>query len=424
MHKRLKTKLETKVKRKTQVRKIVELKIDKSHLSKSTKSLLYTLFKEAKYFFNYCLSLDDLSTVDTKIKSVPVVTPNGIEERELSVLSSQMKQAIHNRIFSNIKTLHTLKEKGFKVGWIGFTSNFSSIPLKQAHVTYEIENNYLRLQGIKKKIKLSGTNQIPDNYELANAHLIKRNNDFFLHVTCYMEKDEEYKEEQKLLYESIKDKTVCIDLGCETQVTLDNGIKIKYEVPVNKRIRKISRRINRNKKNNTKNKNSRNMFKKRLLLQKEYNKLNNKKRDIKNKIVSVLRKNYKYVCYQEDSIASWQKNGHGKKINKTGLGGLISILKDRILTPVPVSQFFPSTKTCSKCGKKKKVELDERIYICDNCKLEIDRDINAAINIKREGMSKIPDGLRELTLQETVTSASQVFNSLKGIEDLTVSYCR
>lgn len=52
-----------------------------------------------------------------------------------------------------------------------------------------------------------------------------------------------------------------------------------------------------------------------------------------------------------------------------------------------IDRFYPSTKTCSGCGSvKTHMGLDERTYKCDVCGLELDRDLNAAINIERKGM--------------------------------------
>lgn len=49
-----------------------------------------------------------------------------------------------------------------------------------------------------------------------------------------------------------------------------------------------------------------------------------------------------------------------------------------------VSQFYPSSKTCSRCGNiKHDLKLSDRTYICSNCGLTIDRDLNAAINLSR-----------------------------------------
>ena len=50
---------------------------------------------------------------------------------------------------------------------------------------------------------------------------------------------------------------------------------------------------------------------------------------------------------------------------------------------VVIDRFYPSSKTCSKCGwKKTDLKLSDRIYKCE-CGLEIDRDFNAALNLSR-----------------------------------------
>ena len=51
---------------------------------------------------------------------------------------------------------------------------------------------------------------------------------------------------------------------------------------------------------------------------------------------------------------------------------------------VQADRFYPSSKTCSCCGNiKKDLKLSDRVYICDNCGLEIDRDYNASINLMK-----------------------------------------
>ena len=54
-----------------------------------------------------------------------------------------------------------------------------------------------------------------------------------------------------------------------------------------------------------------------------------------------------------------------------------------------MDRFYPSSKTCSNCGKvKKDLKLSDRIYKCD-CGLTIDRDLNASINLKNAKEYKI-----------------------------------
>ena len=55
---------------------------------------------------------------------------------------------------------------------------------------------------------------------------------------------------------------------------------------------------------------------------------------------------------------------------------------------VQVDRFYPSSKTCSCCGNiKKDLKLKDRVYKCDNCGLEIDRDKNASINLSNYGLA-------------------------------------
>jgi len=52
-----------------------------------------------------------------------------------------------------------------------------------------------------------------------------------------------------------------------------------------------------------------------------------------------------------------------------------------------VDQWFASSKICSSCGnRKEQLKLSERVYRCQECGFEEDRDLNAAINIEREGV--------------------------------------
>ena len=51
---------------------------------------------------------------------------------------------------------------------------------------------------------------------------------------------------------------------------------------------------------------------------------------------------------------------------------------------VVVDRWFPSSKTCSNCGTKKEtLSLAERVFHCDHCGFEVDRDLNASINLEK-----------------------------------------
>ena len=69
---------------------------------------------------------------------------------------------------------------------------------------------------------------------------------------------------------------------------------------------------------------------------------------------------------------------------------LINKCKERNIELRIVDTFFPSSKLCSSCGNiKKDLKLKDRIYKCDKCGLELDRDLNASINLKNAKNYKI-----------------------------------
>ena len=81
--------------------------------------------------------------------------------------------------------------------------------------------------------------------------------------------------------------------------------------------------------------------------------------------------------------------GNGKATLDNGYGMFLNMLEyklhDRGKHFVKVDKWFPSSQICSCCGQIQKLSLSERTYKCD-CGLTIDRDYNAAINIKNEGL--------------------------------------
>ena len=81
--------------------------------------------------------------------------------------------------------------------------------------------------------------------------------------------------------------------------------------------------------------------------------------------------------------------GNGKATMDNGYGMFLNMLQyklnDRGKYFVKVDKWYPSTQTCCSCGCTHKLGLNERIFNC-GCGLTIDRDLNAAINIRNEGL--------------------------------------
>ena len=123
---------------------------------------------------------------------------------------------------------------------------------------------------------------------------------------------------------------------------------------------------------------SNNYIKQLRKVEKIHRHIANQRNDNLHKLSTEIANQYDIVCVENLNMAAIGNKGfkNGKATMDNGYGSK---------TLVKVDRFYPSSQLCSCCGNRKKLELSERKYIC-TCGLEIDRDLNAAINIKNEGL--------------------------------------
>ena len=374
-------------KRKSQFCRVFELKIQKNKLSKEQKEQLKMIFVEAKWIYNDILNWSNLKEENTPFNyelsnTVKVRNKDKIfETRELKFIGSQMKQSVQKQIGSSIKTLSTLKKKGHKVGKLKFISDYTSIDLKQFGTTYRFYDNHkAKIQGIHGKIRINGLDQIKDNIEFANAKLVKKQNDYYLMVTTFT--DNTFKKSYKN-----QKSDVGIDMGCLTTLTLSNGEKLDVKIEESEHLKHYQRKMFKQKKG------SNNRHKTIYKIQKEYQKINNIKKDKTNKIINELNKKYRFIFIQDEQLQNWHKNGHGKAVQHSILGRIKSKLKSKNNCFV-VDKWQPTTKYCYECGKTYEVGYD-RVFKCPYCGATHDRDVHAATNILYFGLKLVPPEQRK-----------------------------
>ncbi|MFX0116405.1 MAG: RNA-guided endonuclease InsQ/TnpB family protein [Candidatus Hodarchaeota archaeon] len=384
----------TKARRQTQCCRVYELKITKVKLSPTSRAHLERLFCEAKWFYNWILShasVFDLETKETKVTEVPVKVGETFEHRSLTCLSSQMKQGLLTKTHNAVRGLAQLKKKGHKVGKLKFKRQVTSIPLKQYGNTYQLfpAQQKIRLQGLRERIRVRGMDQFPPDAEFANAHLLSRHGDYFVHVTTY---------QPKRTHPNPPPQSIGLDFGLSHQMTFSNGIVLNWNACFPKQLRCLYRRFSKAKEG------SKNRQKAKLKLLKAFQKYTNRKKEVRNQTVGYLKHNYRYVCFQNDPFAAWQ-HLWGKKMLNLSLGAIKRSLKERIHSPREVSLSFASSQWCSGgCGHKQKLALDERTYRCPKCGLTINRDYNAARNLHYEGFHQLGMESPEVTPAEIESS--------------------
>ncbi|MEM3424118.1 MAG: transposase [Nitrososphaeria archaeon] len=402
---------ETRAKRRNQTIKVYKIKFDKSKISKRKSYALQRLFLEGKWFTNYIISRgikDLISYKDYKIRKINVKVGDKFEERELTVLSSQMKQYLINRLQSNLKSLKSLKMSGKKIGKIKYRKALHSIPLMQYGMTYKVnvKDKTVHIQGLGN-FKVNGIDQIPSSAELASADFIERNGDYFLHVVTYLPKEEKVH----------NGKAIGIDLGIKNQVTFSNGIKVQYAVPMPERIKRLYKAFSKSQYDKEKKQRSKRGAKLLQKIKNEFERQNNQKRDINNKLAHYVTGHYEYVAYQNDSIQSWSKF-YGRKIYQTSIGEFRECLKRKASTPLEVGRFVKTTGVCVNCGAVQRLSLSDRVVECPSCHSIFDRDIGAANIIKQEGLC-----LRNIgeTLAEDYASTSNMLEYIKRIPHVKAS---
>ena len=286
----------TRERRKDMLCRAFEVKVDFSRMSKSQRNDVNTLFREAKWFRNAYLADNDLSD---KSKTVKVKVKDIFEERELTLLGSQIKQSIISEVKDSIRGLAVLKENGHKVGALKFKSVCNCVNLKQYHVTYDIDKDRsrIRVQGIRKPFKVRGLEQIPDSAEIANAKFIRKASGLYFHITCYVPKEEKH----------VPHRSVGIDFGISDNLVFSDGRDpVNICVPESKGTKLASRRMNKALSHNG-NKKSNKHFKRKNKVRKAYEKDKNRRKDLANKAVHEVLNNYDFIAIQDEMIHNWQK---------------------------------------------------------------------------------------------------------------------
>ena len=191
-------------------------------------------------------------------------------------------------------------------------------------------------------------------------------------------------------------KGVGVDLGIKTLATVSDGTKVpniktfRRVRILNKRLKRLQRKVSRkylinkcNKHNKTKN-----IIKLEKRIKLIHRSLKNIRINHIRKFVSELvKKQPQYIAIEDLNVKGMMRNKHLAKdvVNcsfYTIREHLIRKGTERNIVVRLVDRFYPSSKICSNCGSyKKNLKLSQRVYHCDNCQEEIDRDFNASLNI-------------------------------------------
>lgn len=392
----------TRERRKNQEAKTYECKIVKNKLTTQQLETLEQMFLEAKWYYNsiiHHLENDPVSTFNDKVKTVKVrmgKDSDNYEDRVLEVLPASMKQKLVSRVKDSLSGLKSKKDKGYKVGRLEYTKEVTSIPLKQYGADYAVlSDNKVRISKVGC-VNVRGLDQFSQDAEWSTASIIKKANDYYLHITVYV---------NKVIDNSWVDLPIVgLDFGIKDHITTSDGLKFNSIVTITERIKNLQRKLARQVEG------SNNYIKTIMKIRNAYNELSNLKDDAANKIVHYLLTHYSNIIIQDENIKGWHSGLFGKQVQYSILGRVKAKLVNNPRVIV-LHRSVPTTQYCPDCGALNKHSLDKRTYSC-SCGYSMDRDIHAAMNminlyVKNSDNSNIvkkPPVEYGSTLEEFITS--------------------
>ena len=183
-----------------------------------------------------------------------------------------------------------------------------------------------------------------------------------------------------------------IDLGIKDFIVTSDGEvfeNLHFNKNKSNKIKRLQKQLSR-KENNSNNRN-----KTRIKLAKVYKRITDKKQYYLHQISNYLIDENQVICMEDLNVSGMLRNHKlAGSIQELNFGEFKRMLEYKAnwygRKLIFVDRFYPSSKTCNHCGYvNKKLKLSDRQWICPDCGEIIERDYNAALNIRDEGIRLI-----------------------------------
>jgi len=219
-------------------------------------------------------------------------------------------------------------------------------------------------------------------------------------------------------------KSIGIDLGIKDFVITSEGYKYKnnrYTKTYEKKLKEHQQHLSR------KTYGSNRYLKQKLKVATIYKKITNSRLDNLHKVSTELIKKYDLIVLEDLNIKGMIKNHKlSKHISDASWSKFIELLSykaewnDKKI--VKIDRFFPSSKTCNCCGYiNQNLKLDMREWACPSCHIKLDRDLNASINILKEGYKQTSSGTDDYRRGDKIrpTSVGAIDETFKILNDIS-----
>lgn len=351
--------------------------------TKSQEINLNKTFGCVRFLWNKHVATFNSFNIEGPIQKITSKLLKDVEQyswlNEVSAAALQQK----DMDFFEFKKQYFSKSRTKKLGRPNFKKRGcnDSFRLPNQKFTLDQSDSRIRLEKIGK-VKVVLDRVIPTEAKLLNVTVSKnRSNEYYVSILV----------DEQIQVKPTTGGSVGIDLGFIDLLTLSNGLVIENP----RWFRKNQTKLSRNQKHLSRKVQGSNRYEnQRLKVAKLHQKVSRQRNWYHHQISSYLVNNFDTICMENLNIAGMKKL-FGKSASDAGLSTLVNQIQYKSTwygrTFHKVDRFFASSKTCSHCGEKTQFGLDVRTWICDNCGTKHDRDLNAAVNILKKGLSDLYD---------------------------------
>lgn len=311
--------------------------------------------------------------------------------------SKARKKAICNAELSFIKFLKgeaqfpVFKRKGISKGGLYFPKNNKT--------DWKVERHRVNIPTLQW-VRLKEFGYIPINAKVINGTVTEQAGRYYVSVVCEVEEIKNCKPQTEPLG---------IDLGISVFAVLSNQ-EVKKNINKTLKVKKLEKKLKREqvrlsrkyeclKKSNKTRKGEatrQNINKQITKVQRLHQRLANIRTDYINKCVSeIVEQKPSSITIEDLNVKGMMRNRHlSKAVSQQKFYEfrvkLTNKCKQNGIELRVVDRWYPSSRTCSCCGNiKKDLKLSDRVYICNECGLVIDRDLQASINLRKAKTYKI-----------------------------------
>jgi putative transposase len=296
--------------------------------------------------------------------------------KEVSAAAIQQKEID----FKDLKKQVFNKNRKTKTGFPQFKNKNSRQSYRLPNQKFVLMNDKIRLEKIGW-VKVVSDQDVPENSKFMNVTVSKNNADqYFISVLV----ETEIKQLPKT------NKSVGIDLGLKEFFTQSDNIVVanpRYFRENQAKLKRVQQHLSRKKKGSSR------WIKTKLKVSRLHNTISNKRNYFLHTESTKLIKAYDTIYIEDLNVSGMVKNRKlAKSISDVSWSSFTAMLSYKAewygKEVIKIDRFSPSSKTCSSCGNvKKDLTLSNRVYCCNSCGFTIDRDLNAAINIKALGVN-------------------------------------